>query len=160
MHYEGICRALNPGNEFEADPVFLIAWQLWRFARLIRHETALTIEKIREPPESMFDLDLSRWTVTKEAILDAIARLECEKRNGNSRNEVSSKQPKADSKRSLLSRCRAIERAASDVMFDPSEVREILGLVLDRYAGVPRSKTISATMAEPTTMTRTDRLKS
>src|SRR5262249_2887314 len=106
MHYEGICRALNPGNEFEADLVFLIAWQLWRFARLIRHETALTTEKIHEPAE--FDLDLSRSTVTKEAILDAIARLEYEKRNGNSRNEASSKQPKADSKNSLLSRCRAI----------------------------------------------------
>src|SRR6516162_913526 len=99
-HYEGVCRALNPGNEFEADLVFLIAWQLWRFGRLIRHETALTTEKIHEPPESMFDLDLSRSTVTKEAILDAIARLEC---------GASSKQPKADSKRSLLSRCRAIE---------------------------------------------------
>ena len=46
MHYEGICRALNPGNEFEADLVFLIAWQLWRFARLIRQKTALTTEKI------------------------------------------------------------------------------------------------------------------
>ena len=31
LHYEGICRALNPGNEFETDLVFLIAWQLWRF---------------------------------------------------------------------------------------------------------------------------------
>src|SRR5262249_26314688 len=118
--------------EFEADLVFLIAWQLWRFARLIRQKTALTTEKIHEPPESMFDLDLSRSTVTKEAILDAIAQLECEKRNGNSRNEASSKQPKADSKRSLLSRCRAIESGASDVMFDPPEVREILALVLEQ----------------------------
>src|SRR5215469_1780254 len=83
IHYEGICRALNPGNEFEADLVFLIAWQLWRFARLIRHETALTTEKIHEPPESMFDLTHS--TVTKEAVVEAIARLECESRNGNSR---------------------------------------------------------------------------
>ena len=78
-HYEGIYRSLNPGNEFEADLVYLIAWQLWRFGRLIRHETALTTEKIHEPPESI--LDLSRSTVTKEAILDAIAWLECEKRN-------------------------------------------------------------------------------
>jgi hypothetical protein len=74
----------------------------------------------------MLDLDLSRSTVTKEAILDAIARLECEKRNGNSCK------PKVDSKRSLLSRCRAIESGAADVMFDPSEVREILGLVLEQ----------------------------
>jgi hypothetical protein len=123
LHYVGVCRALNPGNEFEADLVFLIAWQLWRFGRLIRHETALTTEKIHEPPESMFDLDLSRSTVTKEAILDAIARLEC---------GASSKQPKADSKRSLLSRCRAIETGVSDVMFDPSEVRQILGRVLEQ----------------------------
>jgi len=45
-------------------------------------------------------------------------------------------------------------------MFGASEVREILGLVLDRYAGVPRSKTISrAMMAEQTTMTRKYRMK-
>jgi hypothetical protein len=129
MHYEGVCRALNPGNEFEADLVYLIAWQLWRFGRLIRHETALTNEKIHKPPESIFDVG-NNPTVTKKAILDAIAQLECERQNGSSRNGASSRQPKADLKRSLLSRCRAIESAASDVMFDPSEVREILGLVL------------------------------
>jgi hypothetical protein len=99
-HYEGICRALNPGNEFEADLVYLIAWQLWRFGRLIRHETALTSEKIHKPPESIFDVDHSP-TVTKQAILDAIARLECERQNGDSRNGASSKQPKADSNASL-----------------------------------------------------------
>ena len=80
LHYEGVSRALNPGNEFEADLVYLIAWQLWRFGRLIRHETALTSEKIHKPPESIFDVDHSP-TVTKQAILDAIAWLECEKRN-------------------------------------------------------------------------------
>jgi hypothetical protein len=75
-HYDGICRALNPGNEFEADLVYLIAWQLWRFGRLIRHETALTNQKIHEPSASIFDLE-NNLTVTKEAILDAIVRLEC-----------------------------------------------------------------------------------
>jgi hypothetical protein len=70
--------------------------------------------------------------VTKKAILDAIARLECEKQNENSRNGSSPNEPKADSKNSLLSRCRAIESAAPHVMFDPSEVREILGLVLEQ----------------------------
>jgi hypothetical protein len=129
-HYEGICRSLNPGNEFEADLVYLIAWQLWRFGRLIRHETALTTEKIHEPPESMFDL--SRSSVTKEAILDAIAKLEGKKRNGNSGNGASSKEPKTESNNSLLSRCRAIENGAADVMFDPLEVREILGRVLEQ----------------------------
>ena len=84
-HYEGVCRALNPGNEFEADLVYLTAWQLWRFSRLIRHETALTSEKIHKPTESIFDVDHSP-TVTKQAILDAIARLECERQNGDSRN--------------------------------------------------------------------------
>jgi hypothetical protein len=59
-HYEGVYRSLNPGNEFEADLVYVIAWQLWRFGRLIRHETALVSQKIHEPPESIFDLDLSR----------------------------------------------------------------------------------------------------
>jgi hypothetical protein len=39
-HYEGVCQALNPSNEFEVDLVYLIAWQLWRFGRLVRHETA------------------------------------------------------------------------------------------------------------------------
>ena len=53
-HFEGICSSLAPGNEFELDLAYLIAWQLWRFGRLIRHETALTTEKIHEPPESMF----------------------------------------------------------------------------------------------------------
>jgi hypothetical protein len=131
LHYEGVSRALNPGNEFEADLVYLIAWQLWRFGRLIRHETALTNEKIHKPPESIFDVDHSP-TVTKQAILDAIARLECERQNGDSRNGASSKQSKADSNNSLLARCREIESGAADVMFDPSEVREILGLVLEQ----------------------------
>jgi hypothetical protein len=58
--------------------------------------------------------------------------LSAKSETGNSRNEASSKQPKADSKNSLLPRCRAIESAASDVMFDPSEVREILALVLEQ----------------------------
>ena len=138
-HYEGICRALNPGNEFEADLVYLIAWQLWRFGRLIRHETALTSEKIHKPPESIFDVDHSP-TVTKQAILDAIARLECERQNGDSRNGASSKQSKADSNNSLLARCREIESGAADVMFDPSEVREILGLVLEQVRSSAEEK--------------------
>jgi hypothetical protein len=130
-HYEGVCRALSPGNEFEADLVYLIAWQLWRFGRLIRHDTALTNEKIHKPPESIFDVG-NNPTVTKEAILDAIVRLECERQNEHSRNGSSPKEPKADSNNSLLSRCRAIESGAPDVMFDSSEVREILGLVLEQ----------------------------
>jgi hypothetical protein len=125
-HFEGVCKALAPGNEFELDLAFLLAWQLWRFSRLIRHETALTSEKIHKPPESIFDVDHSP-TVTKQAILDAITRLECERQNGNS-----PKKSKADSNNSLLARCRAIESRAPDVMFDPSEVREILGLVLEQ----------------------------
>jgi len=130
-HYEGVCRALSPANEFEADLVYLIAWQLWRFSRLIRHETALTTEKIHKPPESIFDLG-NNPTVTKEAILDAIARLECQRQNGNLRDRTSPEKLKANLKNSLLSRCRAIESAAPDVMFDPSEVWEILGLVLEQ----------------------------
>jgi len=59
-----------------------------------------------------------------------IARLECERQNGSSRDGASSTQSKADSNNSLLPRCRAIKNGARDVMFDPSEVREILGLVL------------------------------
>jgi hypothetical protein len=58
-HYKGAYQSLAPGNEFETDLVFLIAWQLWRFGRLIRHETALTTEKIHEPAESILD-SLSR----------------------------------------------------------------------------------------------------
>jgi len=126
LHYEGVSRALNPGNEFEADLVYLIAWQLWRFGRLIRHETALTNENIHKPPESIFDV-ANNPTVTKEAILDAIVRLECERQNGSL-----PKKSKADSKNSLLSRYRTIESRAPDVMFDPWEVREILGLVLEQ----------------------------
>jgi hypothetical protein len=125
-HYEGVYRSVNPGSEFEADLAYLLAWQLWRFGRLIRHETALTNEKIHKPPESIFDVG-NNPTVTKEAILAAIARFECERQNG-----TSPKKSKADSKNSLLSRCRAIESRAPNVMFDPSEVREILGLVLEQ----------------------------
>jgi hypothetical protein len=125
-HYEGVCRALSPGNEFEADLVYLIGWQLWRLGRLIRHETALTNEKIHKPPESIFDVDHNP-TVTKPAILDAIARFECERQNGTSLQKS-----KSNPKNSLLSRCRAIERGAPDVIFDPSEVREILELVLEQ----------------------------
>jgi hypothetical protein len=131
LHYESVSRALNPGNEFEADLVFLIAWQLWRFGRLIRHETALATEKIHKPPESILDVG-NNPAVTREAILDAIARLDCERQNGNPRDGSSTKDSTANSKNSLLARCRAIESAAPDVMFDPSEVREILGLVLEQ----------------------------
>ena len=123
-HYEGIYRSVNPGSEFEADLAYLLAWQLWRIGRLIRHETALTNEQIYEPPESLLD-SFSRSTLTKEAILDAIARLESENRNGNSPNAEGSKN-------SLLTRCRALARGEADVMFEPSEVREILTLVLEQ----------------------------
>ena len=61
-----------------------------------------------------------------------IARLECERQNGDSHNGTSSKKRKTDLKNSLLSRCRTIESRAPDVMFDPSEVRQILELVLEQ----------------------------
>src|SRR6516225_1843030 len=58
-HFEGVCKSLAPGSEFELDLAYLIAWQLWRFGRLIRHETALTNEKIHMPPKSIFDVGSS-----------------------------------------------------------------------------------------------------
>jgi hypothetical protein len=58
-HFEGISSSLAPGSEFELDLAYLIAWQLWRFGRLIRHETALTNEKIHMPPKSIFDVGSS-----------------------------------------------------------------------------------------------------
>jgi hypothetical protein len=97
-------RDVDPGNKFEADLVYLLAWQLWRFGRLIRHETGLMTENIHEPPESMFDF--GRSTVTKEAILDAIARLECERQNGNSRrNGQSHKKLQSSSYQRSIKRC-------------------------------------------------------
>jgi hypothetical protein len=122
-HFEGVCKSLAPGNEFELDLAYLIAWQLWRFGRLIRHETALTTEKIHEPSDSMFNL--GRSILTREAILDAIARLQSESRNGNSCNGEGAKN-------SLLSRCRALQDGAADVVFSHEEVREILTLVLEQ----------------------------
>jgi hypothetical protein len=144
LHYEGICRALNPGNEFEADLVFLIAWQLWRWGRLIRHETALTTEKIHEPPRSVFDAGIGTVTVTKEAILGAIAKLEGQRPNSDSRNGARSKQPEGDPNNSLLSRCRSIETRASDVMFAPREVRKILRLVLEQVRSSAEEQTNEA----------------
>src|SRR6516162_2192344 len=81
-----------------------------------------------------------RSTMTREAILDAITRLESEKRNGNSRNGESSKN-------SLLSRCRELQNGAVDVMFNPSEVREILTLVLEqvRYQGNSEAQVVEGT---------------
>jgi len=76
--------------------------------------------------------DLSRSTVTKDAILDAIAGLECERQNAKRRNDSSPMEPKADLKNSLLSRCRALQSVAFDVMFDPSEVWEILTPLLEQ----------------------------
>ena len=144
LHYEGICRALNPGNEFEADLVFLIAWQLWRFGRLIRHETALSTEKIHKPPLSIFDAAIGTAPLTKETILTAITKLEGERTNGDSRNGARSKQPEGDPLNSLLSRCRSIETRASDVMFAPSEVREILRLVLEQVRSSAEEQTNEA----------------
>jgi hypothetical protein len=116
-HFEGVCKSLAPGNEFELDLAYLISWQLWRFGRLIRHETALTTEKIHEPPESMFG---------REQGGDPRCHcLESENGNGNSRNGEGSKN-------SLLSRCRALQSGAGDVMFAHEEVREILSLVLEQ----------------------------
>jgi hypothetical protein len=123
-HYEGIERSLKPGDPYEVVLIHKIAWQLWRIDRVIRSETALTLQKIHTPPESMFDVD-SKPTVTKELILDVITQLGRESRNGNSRNGKTSRN-------NLLSRCRALARGEADVMFDPSEVREILSLVLEQ----------------------------
>ena len=49
VHYAGVRESLGPGNEFEEDLAYLIAWQLWRFGRLIRHETELDLREDRQP---------------------------------------------------------------------------------------------------------------
>src|SRR5207244_10790486 len=46
-HYAGVRQSLKPGDEFEEDLCYLIAWQLWRMGRLIRHETEVIAQKIR-----------------------------------------------------------------------------------------------------------------
>jgi hypothetical protein len=130
-HYEGIVRSLVPGDPYEASLIHKIAWQLWRLDRVIRTETALTIQKIHTPPESIYDTD-SRPTVTKESILEAIAALE---KNGNSHNGEASRN-------SLLSRLRAFQSGAADIMFDPVEVREILTLVLEQVRASKTSEPI------------------
>jgi hypothetical protein len=112
-HYEGVCRALNPGNEFEADLAYLIAWQFWRFGRLIRHETELTSQKIANP-----DLSFGNGHLSRDAIR-AVLTLPSKKLE----------QAQAASEE-LLGRYAAIGSGATDVVFTPVEVRSILEAVL------------------------------
>jgi hypothetical protein len=139
-HYEGIKSSLKPGDPYEAVLIHKIAWQLWRLDRVIRSETALTLQKILSPPESMFDVD-RKPTVTKELILDAIAQLGRESRNGGPHNGN-------PSKNSLLSRCGALARGAAEVMFDPSEAREILTLVLAQVRAAKAEEEINQEVGE------------
>jgi hypothetical protein len=92
----------------------LIAWQLWRFGRLIRHETELTSEKIANP-----DLTYHTGHLSREAIQNVLT------------------QPKAKIEKEriaaleLLARYGTIIQCSSEVVFEPSEVRHLLEAVLD-----------------------------
>lgn len=91
----------------------MIAWQLWRFGRLIRHETELTSQKITNP-----DLTFCNGHLSEEAIR-AVLTLPRKKLD----------QAQAASEE-LLGRYAAIGRGATDVVFTPVEVRSILEAVL------------------------------
>jgi hypothetical protein len=113
-HYKGVREALAPGDEFEEDLAYLIAWQLWRFGRLIRHETELTSEKITNP-----DLTYHNGHLSHQAIREVLA-------------QPGKKIDQAQAALSeLLERYGAISRRAVDVEFEPSEVRLLLEAVLD-----------------------------
>jgi hypothetical protein len=124
-HLQGIYQSLSPGSEYEANLVYLIAWALWRLGRLVRHETALTTQMIHEPPaHSLFASD--RETITKEAIRTV---LEQGVRNGDACPTSRGRNGEV-SANGFLSRCRELLAGTSDVMFDPAEVREILGRIV------------------------------
>jgi hypothetical protein len=113
-HYQGVCESLAPGNQYEANLVYLIAWQFWRLGRLVRHETELTLQKIYQPPQpSTFD----HGSLDREAIQGAVAELHgpAVSTNGNG-----------------LSRYDAIAQCDPGVMFSPQETRGILESVLER----------------------------
>ena len=76
-HYAGVRESLGPGNEFEEDLCYLIAWQLWRFGRLIRHETELTSEKIARPDLAYHNGHLSREAI-QSVLTQPKAKLEKE----------------------------------------------------------------------------------
>lgn len=114
VHYAGVRESLGPGNEFEEDLAYLIAWQLWRFGRLIRHETELTSEKIANPDLTYHNGHLSR-EVIQSVLTQPKAKLEEEHAAALE----------------LLTRLRAIAQCSLSVLFDPSEVRSLLEAVLD-----------------------------
>jgi hypothetical protein len=105
---------VNPGDEFEEDLAYLLAWQLWRFGRLIRHETELTSEKIANP-----DLTYHNGHLSREAIQRVLT------------------QPKAKLEKEhaaaleLLTRYGSIARCSPGVLFEAGEVRVLLEAVLD-----------------------------
>jgi hypothetical protein len=123
-HYEAKRKALAPGDDFEEDCVYLMAWQVWRFGRLIRHETELTSEKIANP-----DLTYHNGHLSREAIQSVLT------------------QPKAKLEKEhaaaleLLTRYGTIARCSPDVKFDPSEVRSLLEAVLDHIQNTTEETT-------------------
>ena len=114
VHYAGVRESLDPGNEFEEDLAYLIAWQLWRFGRLIRHETELTSEKIARP-----NLTYRNGHLSPEVIQSVLT------------------QPKATLEKEhvatldLLTRYGTIAQCSPEALFDASEVRSLLEAVLD-----------------------------
>jgi hypothetical protein len=112
-HYAGVRQSLKPGDEFEEDLCYLIAWQLWRMGRLIRHETELIGQKIINP-----DLTYSSGSLTREAIHEVLA---------NPKAKLDQEHAKAEER---VSRYAALGNGASGVVFAADEVREILEAVL------------------------------
>jgi hypothetical protein len=113
VHYAGVRESLDPGNEFEEDLAYLIAWQLWRFGRLIRHETELTSEKVARPDLAYHNGHLSR-EVIQSVLTQPKAKLEEEHAAALE----------------LLTRYGAIPQCSHEVLFDPLEARPLLEAVL------------------------------
>ena len=122
VHYAGVRESLGPGNEFEEDLAYLIAWQLWRFGRLIRHETELTSEKIANPDLAYHSGHLSREAI-QSVLTQPKAKLEKEQ-------AAALRTPDA---------LRAIPQCSPEVLFDPSEVRSFLRLCSITYRKAMRT---------------------
>ena len=112
-HLAGIRESLAPVGEFEETLVHKIAFQLWRVDRLIRHETGLVHSKIINPEHAWGD-EADKATV-REVLTKSEQQLESE----------------LEAAWALVLRYETLCSKASEVIFTPDEVRDVLETILE-----------------------------